>query len=436
MRLGGIWLKEAKLSQSGPLHLLRKFNFIYSAARQASTNSSHGRFHDNLRAPSGPFLPEPTTPCPNLAPLYIYPVLSLCLRETLDSRNLRSSTRVEVGRLEQVSLRVMDSTKALESGDLYTVGWIAALPLERAAATAMLDERHEKPHDFVQPRNDPNSYTWGRIGEHNVVITSLAAGVYGETSAATTAMPMLSSFPQIRIGLLVGIGAGVASPGDDRDIRLGDIAVSQPTGNTGGVIQYDLIKMKPDGERESRAFLNRPPEVLLKALGRLQAEHELAPSKVPEYLERMVKDFPRMATMRHGYVHQGFENDHLFEAKDSTKEIQRMERDSTEPEIHYGTIASGNTLFKDAIHRDDIVQTVGDECICLEMEAAGLMNSFPCIVIRGICDYADSHKNDRWQRYAAATASAYAKEYLGYVPSYDLRQSEKATDILDAIGSS
>jgi hypothetical protein len=51
------------------------------------------------------------------------------------------------------------------------------------------------------------------------------------------------------------------------------------------------------------------------------------------------------------------------------------------------------------------------------MEAAGLMNSsFPCLVIRGISDYADSHKNDTWQDYAAATSARYAKEFLSQVP--------------------
>src|SRR2546423_782093 len=143
-----------------------------------------------------------------------------------------------------LSLLIMSDVKILESRNQYIVGWIAALPLERAAATAMLDERHRKPLDFVQPLSDKNSYTWGRIGEHNVVIASLAAGVYGTTSAAATALPMLSSFPHIRVGLLVGIGAGIARPDDGRDIRLGDIVVSQPDGRSGGVIQYDLGKAK------------------------------------------------------------------------------------------------------------------------------------------------------------------------------------------------
>ncbi len=105
----------------------------------------------------------------------------------------------------------MADRKTLESRDQYTVGWIAALPLERAAATALLDELHGKPLDFVQPHTDTNSYT-RRMGKHNIVIASLSAGVYGTASAAATALPMLSSLPGIRIGLLVGIGAGCQSP--------------------------------------------------------------------------------------------------------------------------------------------------------------------------------------------------------------------------------
>src|SRR4051794_38173053 len=116
----------------------------------------------------------------------------------------------------------------LESPGLYHVGWIAALPLERTAAFLMLDEEHGAPANFEQSSNDPNSYTWGRIAEHNVVIASLEAGMYGTVSAATTAQNMLSSFPNVRIGLLVAIGAGIARLDKGRDIRLGDVVVSQP----------------------------------------------------------------------------------------------------------------------------------------------------------------------------------------------------------------
>lgn len=112
--------------------------------------------------------------------------------------------------------------------------------------------------------------------------------------------------------------------------------------------------------------------------------------------------------------------------------ISRNDRCSDEPEIHYGVIASGNQLVKDATVRDQIARDCGDECICLDMEAAGLMNSFPCLVIRGVCDYAESHKNDPWQKYAAVTAAAYAKEFLKIIPSEDLQKTRTAVDVLDS----
>ena len=337
--------------------------------------------------------------------------------------------------------------KTLESPDYYTVGWIAALPIERAAATALLDERHDEPQGFSQHPSDTNSYTWGRTGEHNIVIASLPAGVYGTTSAATTASSLLSSLPQIRIGLLVGIGGGIARPDEGMDIRLGDVVVSQPDGATGGVVQYDLVKATSGGERERRDFLNMPPQVLLHALARLQAEHLVAGSKLPALLKDMCRVNPRMANSTKsvpGFVYQGCENDRLFKASykhtggrdcrgcDPHEELQRDARDLTDPEIHYGIIASGNALVKDAATRDKVAEHVGEECLCVEMEAAGLMNSFPCLVIRGICDYADSHKNDRWQRYASAAAAAFGKELLSYVPASDLQKTRRATELLQS----
>lgn len=175
----------------------------------------------------------------------------------------------------------------LDNPDAYSIGWIAALHTERAAATALLDERHEPPTCFEQHRSDTNSYTWGRIGTHNIVIVSLPAGVYGTTSAATTASNMLSSLPEIRIGLLVGIGGGIARPDNGQDIRLGDVVVCQPEGTTGGVIQYDLGKATSGQKWERKGTLNKPPQVLLNALAALQAEHEMSPSKIPDLLQAM-----------------------------------------------------------------------------------------------------------------------------------------------------
>ncbi|KAL4756031.1 uncharacterized protein BDW70DRAFT_166850 [Aspergillus foveolatus] len=342
----------------------------------------------------------------------------------------------------------MASHNALDSPDSYAIAWITALHIERAAAEAMLDEGHAPPTGFTRHQTDANVYTWGRMGEHNIVIVSLASGVYGTTSAATTASSLLASLPSIRVGVLVGIGGGIARPDEDHDIRLGDVVVSQPCGTTAGVCQYDLIKAKSGGESERKGFLGRPPTVLLNALASIQADHERKDSKVPSLLQEMLQKNPKMgkrSKQNPGYVHQGFDNDRLFKASydhvpgpgcrncDTADEVQRDPRDTTDPDIHYGTIASGNTLVKDAATRDRIVADLGGDCLCVEMEAAGLMNHFPCLVIRGICDYADSHKNDRWQRYASATAAAYAKEFLAYVPGAGVQETKRALEVLQLV---
>jgi nucleoside phosphorylase len=321
------------------------------------------------------------------------------------------------------------------ASDEYTIGWICALPIEKAAARGMLDEIHNT--SFIRAASDKNSYTLGRIGPHNIVVASLPSGVYGETPAATVAAHMLASFKSVRIGLLVGIGGGI--PSRSRDIRLGDVVVSRPEGTLGGVVQFDRGKTTAEGQFVRTGVLNKPPLVLLNALAELEAEHEMEGSKVPLYIAEMVDRYPRMRT---DYSCQGPSNDGLYrsdynhsEEHDSTCEscdpsevVQRVERESEHPVIHYGIIASSNQVVKDAVLRDRIGAELGASC--LEMEAAGIMDSFPCIVIRGVSDYADSHKNKRWQRYAAATAAAYAKELLHKVPPSELSAGPTALHLL------
>ena len=115
----------------------------------------------------------------------------------------------------------------------YTVGWICALQAELAASQAMLDEEHP---DLLQAENDTNTYTLGRIGQHNVVLACLPSGTTGISAAATAARDLLRSFPKVRFGLMVGVGGGAPNnPSDDprQDIRLGDVIVSNPEGNYG-----------------------------------------------------------------------------------------------------------------------------------------------------------------------------------------------------------
>lgn len=114
----------------------------------------------------------------------------------------------------------------------YTIGWLCALPIELTAAAAMLDQIH--PGLPKANAADSNTYTLGSIGSHNVALAGLPNGSYGTNSAAVAASHMLSAFPNLRFGLMVGIGGG--APTEDYDIRLGDIVVSKPQGNNGNMV--------------------------------------------------------------------------------------------------------------------------------------------------------------------------------------------------------
>ncbi|THZ04843.1 purine and uridine phosphorylase [Aureobasidium pullulans] len=304
-------------------------------------------------------------------------------------------------------------SKATLSRERYTIGVICALFEEKAAMVMMLDEKHEP---LEQKSGDNNSYTLGKIGQHNVVIACLPGGHQGKAAAATVAVHMMHSFP-IKFGLMVGIGGSV--PSRTLDIRLGDVVVSIPEGTHGGVVQYDLGKLELDGLHR-KGHLDKPPKALLSAITSLWEKHVWMEPEFPQHLTAILSNH-RMAK-RFGF--QGAQHDRLFESNafhprnqtdcdhclSALPIVQRPDREDDAPQVFYGTILSGDMVIRNGQERDRIA--AAEKAICFEMEAAGLMNDFPCLVIRGISDYSDSHKNDRWQPYAAATAAAYAKELL------------------------
>jgi nucleoside phosphorylase len=306
----------------------------------------------------------------------------------------------------------------------YTVGWVCALPVELAAAQEMLDEEHDTPRCDA---HDTNIYTCGRVGEHNVVIACLPEGQTGTNSAAAVAVQMKSTFSSMRFGLMVGIGGGV--PGEEADVRLGDVVVSKPHKTHGGVVQYDSGKATPSGFERTGA-LNTPPTVLLNAVANLRAKQMRGKGKLLEYLSKLdsLPDFTREAAGLDAlydatYDHKGGATCKLCDVSYLVAQESRRQN----VVVHHGTIASGNQVMRNAAERDRVSAELGG-VLCFEMEAAGLMNSFPCLVVRGICDYADSHKNERWQPYAAATAAAYAKEVLSAIPPAEVAASRTAEE--------
>ena len=315
----------------------------------------------------------------------------------------------------------------------YQIGWICALPIEAAAAEEMLDENFGTLEE--QDNADTNIYTLGRIGKHYVVIACLG-GQYGMTSATTVANNMMRTFSKsLRVGLMVGIGGGI--PTATNDIRLGDIVISYPTDTCGGVLQHDMGKIGEDGKLTRTGSLNSPPRLLLAAANKMRTHMLTKDPSYPSYIEKVVQ---KNARTRRNFSRPELQSDRLFQTEyehPSTAatcdnclaewEASRSERKDNEPQPHYGTIASGNAVVKHGKTRDRLQKATG--ALCFEMEAAGLMLDFPCIVIRGLCDYADSHKNKGWQGYAALAAASYTKELLGYVPHGQVSQEKLVTDI-------
>jgi nucleoside phosphorylase len=317
----------------------------------------------------------------------------------------------------------------------YHVGWIAALPLEGAAALDMLDEEHEH---ILQANQDDNNYFLGRIGLHNVVITVLP--YMGSVPAAVVAAQMRNTFPSLRFVLLVGIGGGAPTP--THDVRLGDVVVSRPTEQYSGVIQYDFGKTLHEGRFKITGSLNRPSAILLTATSSLEARHRRqGGSQISAILEETgQKDLNRQEAcnppteaadelFEPSYAHPR-PTDRSCDDCDRRHLVNtRPLRTNSQPMIHYGLIASANQVMRDALTRDRLSAEL--DVLCFEMEAAGLMNYFECLVIRGICDYSDSHKNKQWQEYAAATAAAYAKELLMIIaptPSFQATMADRTYD--------
>ncbi|EAW19678.1 uncharacterized protein NFIA_027520 [Aspergillus fischeri NRRL 181] len=299
----------------------------------------------------------------------------------------------------------------------YTIAWICALPFERAAAKSVLDETH---NPLSQPSTDENNYELGSMSGKNVVIACLPYGVYGTTSATSVVTQMRPTFPSLRFGLMVGIGGGV--PNRSADILLGDVVVSVPNETSGGVVQYDYGKTCLEGSLQRTGSLNKPPQILLTALSRMACDTMLPssqtgrfPSDCLQIIRTNQKHFARPANdwlFHSTYDHQS--SSEGCSSCDKNQLVQRAPRANDEPRIHYGLIASGNQLMKDARTRDAIARELN--VLCFEMEAAGIMDQLPCLVIRGICDYCDSHKSNEWQKYAALTAAAYSKALLSIVP--------------------
>lgn len=228
----------------------------------------------------------------------------------------------------------------------FTVGWICALQEEFEAACRMLDEEFDGPD--TSEMHDDNTYVFGSISGHGIVIGCLPSGSYGIGSAASVAKDMVRTFPGLRFALMVGIGGG--APTHEKDIRLGDVVVSRPQNGLGGVVQYDFGKRLSTGRFQQSGQLNRPPPLLLGVLPEMQRRHNdpRKPDRLAEHINLMgdTPCFNRPPVdnlYRAEYLHNDGRN--CDECDDTGLERRVERRNHRQVTVHYGIIASANTVM-------------------------------------------------------------------------------------------
>ncbi|KZZ87795.1 Nucleoside phosphorylase domain protein [Moelleriella libera RCEF 2490] len=311
----------------------------------------------------------------------------------------------------------------------FEIAILCALALEHDAVELLFDERWDDDGDrFKKSFNDPNAYSTGRIGKHNVV---LALTRLGKVNAATAAASLRSSYWNLSIVLLVGICGGSPRNGDE-EILLGDVVLGTPA-----VLQYDLGKQYPNGFRLRGEKLRNTNSNLcnfqLQSRARSSARYTYPGTMEDKlfksnYWHKHHRNISYICEECHESENSvceralslpcdelGCDETHLqprerLTARRILEQSASNNEETQNPIIHIGEIASADTVMKSGEDRDVLTKSYG--VIAFEMEGAGIIEAVPSIVVKGVCDYADSHKNRNWQDFAAATAAAATKALL------------------------
>ncbi|GMG38728.1 unnamed protein product [Aspergillus oryzae] len=330
----------------------------------------------------------------------------------------------------------------IPSRDEFAIAIICALTLEAEAVEALFDETYDRLSAFYKKQSgDDNAYFNGRIGSHNVVLCLMPR--MGKGNAASVAASLKISYRKIQVALVVGICGGAPYSPTKEEVFLGDVIISD------AVIEYDFGRqyrggfMRKTGVRDTLGRPNREIQSLLAGLQPQQSRRDFQ-AKMLQHLRVIQAAQPYwrqpssaddvLYEASYQHKHYGSGSPHLCSCLDDTSDevcpealdascillgcaqdqIHRRRgcRENTSPTIQIGTVASADTVMKSGEHRDNLVKSEG--VIGFEMEGAGVWNNISCVIIKGVCDYADSHKNKAWQAYAAATGAATAKAFLEY----------------------
>ncbi|KAI2780873.1 nucleoside phosphorylase domain-containing protein [Daldinia loculata] len=321
----------------------------------------------------------------------------------------------------------------------FQIAIICALKVECDAVQAVFDgflEEHGDPPTMIRKAQwDTNVYTTGKIGHHNVVLAHMAN--YGIGNSAGVAANLRHTFPDIRVAFVVGVCGGMPK-NKTADIMLGDVIISTE------MVEYGLGRQMTHGLRPTNPLGSRPNTELRGYLNKMQGQWDMfrlqeravkylaSPSLIPGQTKPehpgMDKDNLFVSTHRHKHHEKGVcescdkclnDNDIPCVASETLdcatlgchELVNRQPREfPTQPQVHFGKFGSADKVMKSSTERDRLAREYG--LIALEMEGAGVWEKIPCFIIKGVCNYSDSHNNKNWQPYTAATAASFFKAFL------------------------
>ncbi|NET56796.1 MAG: 5'-methylthioadenosine/S-adenosylhomocysteine nucleosidase [Symploca sp. SIO2E6] len=264
------------------------------------------------------------------------------------------------------------------------IGIITALPQEYAAVKQILENTQEK---SFPGKGGSRRYLLGDVptndeGKHTV---ALCLAAKGNNRAAIRASVLLEHFPNLESIIMVGIAGGIPYPEKPNEhVRLGDIVIS----NDRGVIQYDFGK-ETITENINRHPPRPPSASLIEGVRLLKVDEITGDKPWLKFIEQaLLGEDPK--------------------------------RKNGEPRVFLSPIASANIVLQNPIKRDQLRDKFGVKAV--EMEGSGIADAtwnyeIGYLVVRGICDYCDSNKNDDWHSYAAAVAAAYTRALLESIPA-------------------
>ncbi|KAK6534424.1 hypothetical protein TWF281_005749 [Arthrobotrys megalospora] len=319
--------------------------------------------------------------------------------------------------------------------DNFEIAIICALPLEATAVSTIFEKgsedtgNGESSSGTGKAAGDINTYTVGKVGSHNVVLVHMPG--MGKIPAAAVAVSLKQSFKNIKLALVVGICGGVPGEGAE-GIMLGDVVVGKQVVHYDFGRQFENVFIRKDSPEDG---LGRQGSEIRGFIRKLEAGREALDKRTNEFLAPMLQPWSAekinnlqdiLYPADYWHIHQktkanciGQRCQNGVEVCESalTSSCEELGCDQDElvrpadprprPKIHFGSVASGDKVVKSATFRDNVARR--DGVIAFDMEAAGVWEYLPCILIKGVCDYADSHKNKSWQEYAAITAAAFTK---------------------------